>query len=80
MNLYHSPICRYEKFEGKPFSINDAEYVVFHSPYNKVFSDGNKMLEKPYVLANFGNLEIMPVFYFHSLYKRALPDWCTTIS
>ncbi|KAK9668223.1 hypothetical protein RND81_13G042500 [Saponaria officinalis] len=29
--------CRkYEKFEGKQFSLNDADYVVFHSPYNKL--------------------------------------------
>lgn len=27
---------RYEKMEGKQFSISDAEYFVFHSPYNKV--------------------------------------------
>ncbi|GMH28882.1 hypothetical protein Nepgr_030725 [Nepenthes gracilis] len=27
---------RYEKFEGKQFSLNDANYVVFHSPYNKL--------------------------------------------
>jgi 3-hydroxy-3-methylglutaryl CoA synthase len=28
--------CRYEKLEGKQFSLSDAEYFVFHSPYNKV--------------------------------------------
>ncbi|KAK9698640.1 hypothetical protein RND81_08G120000 [Saponaria officinalis] len=27
---------KYEKFEGKPFSMNDADYAVFHSPYNKL--------------------------------------------
>ncbi|CAN1186287.1 Hydroxymethylglutaryl-CoA synthase [Linum perenne] len=27
---------RYEKFEGKQFSITDADYTVFHSPYNKL--------------------------------------------
>lgn len=27
---------RFEKLEGKDFSINDADYFVFHSPYNKV--------------------------------------------
>ncbi|KAG8095628.1 hypothetical protein GUJ93_ZPchr0013g37999 [Zizania palustris] len=26
---------KYEKLEGKQFSIYDADYVVFHSPYNK---------------------------------------------
>ncbi|CAN1332819.1 Hydroxymethylglutaryl-CoA synthase [Linum perenne] len=26
----------YEKFEGKQFSITDADYTVFHSPYNKL--------------------------------------------
>jgi hypothetical protein len=30
------PYFRYEKHEGKQFSISDADYVVFHSPYNKV--------------------------------------------
>jgi 3-hydroxy-3-methylglutaryl CoA synthase len=30
------PYFRYEKHEGKQFSIFDADYVVFHSPYNKV--------------------------------------------
>lgn len=29
---------RFEKLEGKEFSINDADYFVFHSPYNKVIS------------------------------------------
>lgn len=32
----HFSFCRYEKFEGKQFSLSDAEYFVFHSPYNKV--------------------------------------------
>ncbi|XP_061364195.1 hydroxymethylglutaryl-CoA synthase-like [Gastrolobium bilobum] len=27
---------KYEKLEGKQFSISDAEYFVFHSPYNKL--------------------------------------------
>uniref|UniRef100_F6GTT9 Hydroxymethylglutaryl-coenzyme A synthase C-terminal domain-containing protein n=1 Tax=Vitis vinifera TaxID=29760 RepID=F6GTT9_VITVI len=27
---------RYEKLEGKQFSIADADYFVFHSPYNKL--------------------------------------------
>ncbi|CAO2827206.1 unnamed protein product [Amaranthus hypochondriacus] len=27
---------KYEKFEGKQFSVNDADYIVFHSPYNKL--------------------------------------------
>ncbi|XP_042498630.1 hydroxymethylglutaryl-CoA synthase-like [Macadamia integrifolia] len=27
---------RFEKLEGKPFSISDAEYFLFHSPYNKL--------------------------------------------
>ncbi|XP_043697933.1 hydroxymethylglutaryl-CoA synthase-like [Telopea speciosissima] len=30
-------ICdRFEKLEGKPFSISEADYFVFHSPYNKL--------------------------------------------
>ncbi|WP_370466983.1 hydroxymethylglutaryl-CoA synthase, partial [Salmonella enterica] len=27
---------KFEKIEGKEFSINDADYIVFHSPYNKL--------------------------------------------
>ncbi|XP_074317268.1 hydroxymethylglutaryl-CoA synthase-like isoform X1 [Silene latifolia] len=27
---------KYEKFEGGQFSLNDADYIVFHSPYNKL--------------------------------------------
>ncbi|XP_054824207.1 hydroxymethylglutaryl-CoA synthase-like isoform X1 [Prosopis cineraria] len=27
---------KYEKFQGKQFFISDADYVVFHSPYNKL--------------------------------------------
>ncbi|CAI8589241.1 unnamed protein product [Vicia faba] len=27
---------KYEKHEGKPFSLSDAGYYVFHSPYNKL--------------------------------------------
>ncbi|KAK4797134.1 hypothetical protein SAY86_029460 [Trapa natans] len=27
---------KFEKFEGKQFSVDDAEYFVFHSPYNKL--------------------------------------------
>ncbi|KAL1316567.1 hypothetical protein HN51_068746 [Arachis hypogaea] len=27
---------KYEKLNGKPFSLSDAEYFVFHSPYNKL--------------------------------------------
>ncbi|XP_047342288.1 hydroxymethylglutaryl-CoA synthase-like [Impatiens glandulifera] len=27
---------KYEKLEGKQFSLDDAEYFVFHSPYNKL--------------------------------------------
>ncbi|KAF8032947.1 hypothetical protein BT93_D1743 [Corymbia citriodora subsp. variegata] len=27
---------KYEKFQGKQFSLSDADYIVFHSPYNKL--------------------------------------------
>ncbi|XP_028768540.1 hydroxymethylglutaryl-CoA synthase [Neltuma alba] len=27
---------KFEKLEGRPFSISDADYFVFHSPYNKL--------------------------------------------
>lgn len=35
---YHNVLLlyRYEKLEGKQFSAADADYFVFHSPYNKV--------------------------------------------
>lgn len=32
--------------EGKQFSISDAEYFVFHSPYNKVTYVRNWLREK----------------------------------
>ncbi|KAF5478347.1 hypothetical protein F2P56_004912 [Juglans regia] len=33
----YKQFCRkYEKMEGKQFSLSDAEYFVFHSPYNKL--------------------------------------------
>nr|ALD84319.1 hydroxymethylglutaryl-CoA synthase [Morus alba]AOV62768.1 hydroxymethylglutaryl-CoA synthase [Morus alba] len=33
----YKQLCKkYEKFEGKQFSLSDAEYFVFHSPYNKL--------------------------------------------
>ncbi|KAJ8766155.1 hypothetical protein K2173_021672 [Erythroxylum novogranatense] len=28
--------AKYEKLEGKQFSLSDADYIVFHSPYNKL--------------------------------------------
>ncbi|KAH7692440.1 Hydroxymethylglutaryl-CoA synthase protein [Dioscorea alata] len=33
---YRRYCAKYEKFEGKQFSLSDAEYIVFHSPYNKL--------------------------------------------
>ncbi|KAF9614777.1 hypothetical protein IFM89_020631 [Coptis chinensis] len=35
-SCYKRFCAKYEKFQGKPFSISDADYVVFHSPYNKL--------------------------------------------
>ncbi|KAL9231050.1 hypothetical protein vseg_006320 [Gypsophila vaccaria] len=35
-SCYKHFCSKYEKFEGKKFSMNDADYVVFHSPYNKL--------------------------------------------
>ncbi|KAG8374834.1 hypothetical protein BUALT_Bualt10G0036700 [Buddleja alternifolia] len=35
-SCYKSFCDKYEKLEGKQFSVNDAEYFVFHSPYNKL--------------------------------------------
>ncbi|KAJ0967068.1 hypothetical protein J5N97_023985 [Dioscorea zingiberensis] len=37
LDLCYKHYCsKYEKFEGKQFSISDAAYFVFHSPYNKL--------------------------------------------
>jgi len=33
---FSSCMCRFEKSEGKHFSMADSDYFVFHSPYNKV--------------------------------------------
>ncbi|KAG1360667.1 hydroxymethylglutaryl-CoA synthase [Cocos nucifera] len=35
-SCYKRFCSKYEKFEGKEFSIFDADYFVFHSPYNKL--------------------------------------------
>ncbi|KAG5588882.1 hypothetical protein H5410_039396 [Solanum commersonii] len=35
-SCYKSLCNKYEKLEGKQFSIDDAAYFVFHSPYNKL--------------------------------------------
>ncbi|XP_020586890.1 hydroxymethylglutaryl-CoA synthase [Phalaenopsis equestris] len=35
-SCYKRYCSKYEKFEGKPFSISDADSFVFHSPYNKL--------------------------------------------
>ncbi|KAL0295923.1 UNVERIFIED_CONTAM: Hydroxymethylglutaryl-CoA synthase [Sesamum radiatum] len=36
-SCYKSFCHKYEKLEGKQFSVADADYFVFHSPYNKIF-------------------------------------------
>lgn len=35
-SCYNRFSSKFEKFEGKQFSVNDADYFVFHSPYNKL--------------------------------------------
>ncbi|KAL2547372.1 Hydroxymethylglutaryl-CoA synthase [Forsythia ovata] len=35
-SCYKSFCSKYEKLEGKQFSVADADYFVFHSPYNKL--------------------------------------------
>ncbi|XP_064980043.1 hydroxymethylglutaryl-CoA synthase-like isoform X2 [Musa acuminata AAA Group] len=35
-SCYKCFCSKFEKFEGKQFSISDADYFVFHSPYNKL--------------------------------------------
>ncbi|GAB4834325.1 hypothetical protein Ancab_032578 [Ancistrocladus abbreviatus] len=35
-SCYKRFCSKYEKFEGKQFSLNDADYFLFHSPYNKL--------------------------------------------
>lgn len=47
---------RYEKLEGKQFSMDDADYFVFHSPYNKV-AIYCKLLISSYNLLNLQKLE-----------------------
>lgn len=37
LDICYKYFCaKYEKLEGKQFSISDADYFVFHSPYNKL--------------------------------------------
>ncbi|CAA7399838.1 unnamed protein product [Spirodela intermedia] len=37
LDLCYSRFCsKFEKYEGRQFSLSDADYVVFHSPYNKL--------------------------------------------
>ncbi|XP_078440515.1 hydroxymethylglutaryl-CoA synthase / HMG-CoA synthase / 3-hydroxy-3-methylglutaryl coenzyme A synthase [Wolffia australiana] len=37
LDLCYKRFCsKFEKFEGKEFSLSAADYVVFHSPYNKL--------------------------------------------
>ncbi|KAF3789706.1 Hydroxymethylglutaryl-CoA synthase [Nymphaea thermarum] len=35
-SCYKTFCSKYEKFEGKQFSVLDADYIAFHSPYNKL--------------------------------------------
>ncbi|KAF6160429.1 hypothetical protein GIB67_019198 [Kingdonia uniflora] len=35
-SCYKLLCAKFEKLNGKPFSISDADYIVFHSPYNKL--------------------------------------------
>ncbi|PIA49715.1 hypothetical protein AQUCO_01300458v1 [Aquilegia coerulea] len=35
-SCYKRFCAKFEKFQGNPFSLSDADYVVFHSPYNKL--------------------------------------------
>ncbi|KAK1325425.1 Hydroxymethylglutaryl-CoA synthase [Acorus calamus] len=35
-SCYNRFCSKFHKFKGKPFSIADADYFVFHSPYNKL--------------------------------------------
>ncbi|MBA0826960.1 hypothetical protein Goarm_011771 [Gossypium armourianum] len=45
LNTCYKYFCyKYEKLEGKQFSISDADYIVFHSPYNKVSQQVSKSL------------------------------------
>ena len=53
---------RYEKLEGKQFSIADAEYFVFHSPYNKVYI--LRTCDRAIDLSFWFTIEILNVFLF----------------
>nr|QSL83307.1 Hydroxymethylglutaryl-coenzyme A synthase [Nigella sativa] len=35
-SCYKRMCAKYEKLQGEPFSMSDADYFVFHSPYNKL--------------------------------------------
>ncbi|XLR23651.1 hypothetical protein S83_051551, partial [Arachis hypogaea] len=37
LDSFYKVFCeKFEKLEGKPFSMAEANYFVFHSPYNKL--------------------------------------------
>ncbi|KAG1354617.1 putative Hydroxymethylglutaryl-CoA synthase [Cocos nucifera] len=73
---------KYENFEGKQFSIFDADYFVFHSPYNKFptenFAETMKLMEnrygaKDFVTSKDTSLLYPGTFYLtqvDSLYRR----------
>ncbi|KAJ7952388.1 3-hydroxy-3-methylglutaryl coenzyme A synthase [Quillaja saponaria] len=48
---------KYEKLEGKQFSISDAEYLVFHSPYNKLVQKSFARLVFNDVLRNASSVD-----------------------
>ncbi|KAJ7944853.1 3-hydroxy-3-methylglutaryl coenzyme A synthase [Quillaja saponaria] len=56
-SCYKQFCCKYEKLEGKQFSISDAEYFVFHSPYNKLVQKSFARLFFDDVLRNASSVD-----------------------
>ncbi|WOL13090.1 hydroxymethylglutaryl-CoA synthase-like [Canna indica] len=56
-SCYKRYCSKFEKFEGKQFSISDADYFVFHSPYNKLVQKSFARLYFNDFLRNSSSLE-----------------------
>ncbi|KAI3716772.1 hypothetical protein L1987_67896 [Smallanthus sonchifolius] len=56
-SCYNGYCHKYEKLEGKQFSIADADYFVFHSPYNKLVQKSFARLVFSDVVRNASSLD-----------------------
>lgn len=84
-----SSIYRFEKLEGRPFSISDSDYFVFHSPYNKVIVmqelflhlwNVNKEAEKYVITRPTMSLFITTFLVYCSLCRKVLVDYTSMTS